>query len=447
MKRICTGTGTRGPADDGDILTKQANSLKAWLEPRRLVRRQQSYIAIAVAIWAGLWAADRPASIGSTLIYTLPLCNLIAIVQEPLGFLYNRRRVLISWAIYTGLVLVISLAGVAVVNVIEFLLHKLPGQTLWQFLITGWKLPFMATMIVGISTQLYRRARERLESKNRELQQTIEIEAAQRELQGQELQQAREIQQSLLPKEIPSVPGFEIEGAWEPAKVVGGDYFDVIRLSGSKVGICIADVAGKSVSAALLMANVQASLRAFAVELALPANVCARVNSVLCSSVSSGRYVTFFYGVLDSAQRTFRYSNAGHLLPILIRRDGTTQSLENGGAVLGVFPRWKYEDSVLRLESGDRLILFTDGITEASLPDGEEFGEGRLIESARSCAEKSTAEMKSALLADVKCFCNSQLRDDATLVVISALRQTEYDASEKMEPMCFANSTLSSGPN
>ena len=441
------GGRTKARSNDGETLIERSKSLKAWVEPRRFARRQQSYIAIAVAIWAGLWGVDRPASIGSTLVYTLPLCNLIAFVQEPLGFLYNRRRLFLSWAMYIGLVLVISIAGVAVVNAIQYPMHQVPGQTLWQFLISGWKLPFTATMIVGISTQLYRRARERLESKNRELQQTIEIEAAQRELQGQELQQAREIQQSLLPKEIPEIRGFEIECAWEPSKVVGGDYFDVIRLSESKVAVCIADVVGKGVSAALLMANVQASVRAFAAESASPATLCSRVNSVLCSSISSGRYVTFFYGVLDSAQRTFRYSNAGHLLPILIRRDGTTRSLENGGAVLGVFPRWAYEDSTLHLESGDRLILFTDGITEAGLPDGEEFGEARLIESAKACEGKSTREMKSALVAEVKRFCDSQLRDDATLVVITAALSSERDASKELEEMCIANSALNSGPN
>jgi len=114
----------------------------------------------------------------------------------------------------------------------------------------------MATMIVGVSTELYRRARERLESRNRELQQVIEQETARRERQEQELEQAREIQQSLMAKEIPQICAFEIDRAWEPARVVGGDYFDVIRLSEKKLGICIADVVGKSVSAALLMANV-----------------------------------------------------------------------------------------------------------------------------------------------------------------------------------------------
>ncbi|HTT19400.1 MAG TPA: PP2C family protein-serine/threonine phosphatase [Candidatus Sulfotelmatobacter sp.] len=324
-----------------------------------------------------------------------------------------------SWAIYLGLVLTIAILGVGVVNVIQFPLHKLPGQTLWQFLRSGWKLPFMATMIVGVSTELYRRARERLESRNRELQQVIEQETARRERHEQELQQAREIQQSLMPKEIPQVPGFEIDGAWEPSRVVGGDYFDVIRLSPMKLGICIADVVGKSVSAALLMANVQAAVRAFAHEPTMPSALCNRINSVLSANIGIGKFVTFFYAVLDAQTRALQYTNAGHLLPILLRADGEAQELQNGGAVLGVFPEWKYEDSFLRFQPGDRLLLFTDGITEAGTDD-EEFGEERMIADARACIASSAAEIKTRILADAREFSAQQLRDDATLIVVAA---------------------------
>ena len=391
---------------------------------RRFIRRQQSFVAIAVAIYAGLWAADRPADLGTTIVYTLPLCNLIVLIQDNLGSHYKNKRASYSWAIYVGLVLTTAIIGVAVVNAIQFPLHKLPDQTLWQFLRSGWKLPFMATMIVGVSTELYRRARERLESRNRELQQAIEQETALRERQEQELEQAREIQQSLMPKEIPQVPGFEIAGAWEPARVVGGDYFDVIRLSDKKLGICIADVVGKGVSAALLMANVQATVRAFAHESTTPSALCSRMNSVLNASIGIGKFVTFFYAVLDSHTRTVGYTNAGHLLPILLRADGTNSELQNGGAVLGVFPDWKYEDSFVQFEPGDRLVLFTDGISEAGIGN-EEFGEERIVAYARECIGKSAGEIKSRILADVKQFCDEQLRDDATLIVIAALPHEE----------------------
>ena len=388
---------------------------------RRFIRRQQSFVAIAVAIYAGLWAADRPAPLSSTIIYTLPLCNLIVLIQDYLGGFYKKRRLLLSWIIYVGLVLAVAIIGVGIVNVIQFPLHRVPGQSLWRFLRSGWKLPFMATMIVGVSTELYRRARERLELRNRELQQVIEQETARRERQEQELVQAREIQQSLMPKEIPQVPGFEIDGVWEPARVVGGDYFDVIRIGPTKVAICIADVVGKSVSAALLMANVQASVRAFANEATSPAALCVRVNSVLSASIGTGRFVTFFYAVLDAHQGTLQYTNAGHLLPILINDNGDTSELVNGGAVLGVFPDWKYENSILQFEPGDRLLLFTDGITEAGLGADEEFGEKRLIASASKRIASPAAEIKSHILADAKQFCHQQLHDDATLIVIAAL--------------------------
>ncbi|MBZ5678972.1 MAG: PP2C family protein-serine/threonine phosphatase [Acidobacteriia bacterium] len=385
------------------------------------LRRQQSYVAIAVAIYAALWAAGNPASIGPTLVYTLTLCNFTAAIQDRLDSLYGHRPPLRRWLIFVACLLVLSPIAVMIVNIIEFPLRKAPGQPLWQFLESGWKFPFVATMIFGMASQLYRTTKARLESKNRELEQKIEVEVAERELQGQELQQAREIQQSLLPKQIPQVAGFQIEGAWEPARVVGGDYFDVIRLSDSGLGICIADVVGKSVSAALLMANVQASVRAFASESASPSSLCTKVNSVLCSNIASGKFVTLFYGVLDAERNLFHYTNAGHPHPILIGAHGEAKELENGGAVLGVFPEWKYEDSVVRLAAGDRLLLFTDGITEASARDGEEFGEERLTNLMRTHAGKSASEMKVALLAEVNAFCASQFADDATLIVVSVL--------------------------
>jgi len=236
------------------------------------------------------------------------------------------------------------------------------------------------------------------------------------------LQRAREIQQQLLPKEIPQIAGFEIAGAWEPARIVGGDYFDVIKLSESTLAVCIADVVGKSVSAALLMANVQATVRAFASKSATPSWLCNRVNSVLCSNIPSGKFVTLFYGVLDAERQRLQYTSAGHSRPILINNSGAVKRLDNGGALLGVFPDWQYQDSVVQLAPGDRLLLFTDGITEAAKLDGEEFGgEERLVNIVKSVAYEAPFEMNAQLLGEVKKFCDSKLQDDATLVVIAAL--------------------------
>ena len=134
----------------------------------------------------------------------------------------------------------------------------------WDYLRHGWKFPAVATLIFGAAALLYRVTKDRLENSNRELQDTVNLGAAERESQEQELQRAREIQEGLLPKTIPQIQGFEIAGAWEPARKVSGDYFDVIELGSNKLAICIADVVGKGVAAALLMANVQAAVRAFA---------------------------------------------------------------------------------------------------------------------------------------------------------------------------------------
>jgi sigma-B regulation protein RsbU (phosphoserine phosphatase) len=285
----------------------------------------------------------------------------------------------------------------------------------------GWKFPAVATLIVGVVMQLYESTKDRLERRNVALERAIESETAQREVQEQELARAREIQMNLLPKEIPQVAGFEIAGTWEPARTVGGDYFDVIRLSDSKVAICIADVVGKSVSAALLMANVQATVRAFASESSTPSWLCGRVNSVLCSNIAIGKFVTLFYGILDAAAGTLRYTNAGHLAPILVSASGQVQQLSSNGALLGVFPQWKFEEATLEMTPGDRLVLFTDGITEAMKPDGEEFGEERLVSLTRDLAEQSPLSLQCRLLSDVKKFCDSQLHDDATLVVVGAM--------------------------
>lgn len=396
----------------------------------RWLRQQQLYVAIAVAVYAVFWAIQPGrADMFSTLIYSLLLCNLTVLVQERLGFVYASRTLRLYWLLYLALLAATTPAWVVLTSFAAYhFTTPVPRPPLADFLRQAWKFPFVATIIFGIATQVYRSTKNRLERSNRELRQTVDLEIANRELQAQELERAREIQQGLLPKEIPQILGFEIAGAWEPARVVGGDYFDVIKLSESRVGICIADVVGKSVSAALLMANVQATVRAFAAHAASPAWLCSRVNSVLCNNIATGKFVTLFYGVLDAERRTLEYTNAGHLRPILVGAKHAAQALDNGGALLGVFPEWKYEDSVAQLGPGDRLVLFTDGITEAARPDGEEFGEDRLIQIAAR-EQCSAAELKDCLLAQVREFCNSQLADDATLIVIAAGQDRATSAS------------------
>ena len=232
-----------------------------------------------------------------------------------------------------------------------------------------------------------------------------------------ELAIAREIQESLLPKEIPQVVGFEVATAWRPARAVGGDYFDVLRLDERRLAVCIADVVGKGMSAALLMANVQATVRAFAHDSESPASVCSRVNSVLCENIAIGKFVTFFYGILDAEKHSLQYCDAGHPYPILVSSN-SVQQLRSGGAVLGVFPEWKYEDSAVTLHSADKLLLFTDGISEAVGRGGEEFGEDKLAALASSQLSGSVSEMNKQVLDQVTDFCGGHFQDDATVLVI-----------------------------
>ena len=234
----------------------------------------------------------------------------------------------------------------------------------------------------------------------------------------QELKEAREIQQRLLPTELPELPGCDIQAFWQPANEVGGDYFDVIPLNATAAAFCIADVAGKGLPAALLMSNTQASLRAFARSLRRPALVCGHLNRVVSENSRAGRFTTLFYGVLDFTDRTLRYTNAGHVPPMLVRQNGEVIRLSDGGTVLGIFPDAAYEERQVTLEPGDRLVLLTDGITEAENAGGEEFGEDRLtrllVENRRLPAD----ELKRVILDAVASFAAHGFQDDATLVIV-----------------------------
>ena len=166
------------------------------------------------------------------------------------------------------------------------------------------------------------------------------------------------------------------------------------------------------------MANLQAAVRAFATDGRGPAELCERINTVMCSNVASGKFITLFYCVLDSTKRQLTYSNAGHNPPILLRGEDLFR-LEEGGALLGVFPDWKYEQRSINLQAGDRILLFTDGLSEAEDSGGKEFGEDRLVEVFRQVRELPAIEIQTRVLETVRSFCRGNFRDDATLLVIT----------------------------
>ncbi len=236
--------------------------------------------------------------------------------------------------------------------------------------------------------------------------------------QKQDLADAQEIQRGLLPRHIRKIQGIEIAAAWQPARGVSGDYFDIVKLDEGRAGIAIADVAGKGLAAALVMSSVQAAVRMMAAECGTPSELCARVNRLLCGNLSPGRFVTFFYAVLDAEQRVLSYANAGHNAPILARADGSMARLHSGGAVLGEFPEWTCDPGVMRIAPGDGLVLFTDGVSEARDAAQREFGEQRLAELAQTHLSLSAEELRMKLMDEVRQHCAGAFDDDATVLVI-----------------------------
>jgi sigma-B regulation protein RsbU (phosphoserine phosphatase) len=165
------------------------------------------------------------------------------------------------------------------------------------------------------------------------------------------------------------------------------------------------------------MANLQASFRAFATNDASPQEVCTKLNRFLCANIASGKFVTFFYAVLDADARTLTYENAGHPPGLLLRSNGTAETLRGGGAVLGALPDWTYQDYTAQLQPGDQLLLSTDGITEAENEQLQEFGDERLLEVARE-RDGSALDIQRTIMERVTAFCGGNFRDDATLLVL-----------------------------
>jgi phosphoserine phosphatase RsbU/P len=240
-------------------------------------------------------------------------------------------------------------------------------------------------------------------------------------LERRELEEARRIQRKLLPSTIPQVEGLEVSTSWQPASGVGGDCFDAIPFGTTRLGLSIADVVGKGIPAALLMSNLQAAVRAFATGAAQPADLCHQVNRILCGHIAEGRFISFFYCLVDADEGTLTFANAGHYPPILVRADGAVERLTAGGAVLGVFADSSYEQSQVVMRGGDRLILYTDGITEARThPDSDdEFGEQRLIDLAVANRTCSAPALQARLTGAVAAFTEGRFQDDATLIVMA----------------------------
>jgi sigma-B regulation protein RsbU (phosphoserine phosphatase) len=236
----------------------------------------------------------------------------------------------------------------------------------------------------------------------------------------QEVQMARDIQTRLLPKAPPVVPGFDIAGKSVSAQNVGGDYFDFLEFRDGRLGLCLADVSGKGISASLLMANVQATVRGQSVLGNSAAQCLHNSNLQLYQSTDTDKYVTLFYGVLDAAKREMQYSNAGHNPPLLIK-NGQTTLLNVGGPVLGILPEAAFEEATISFDPGDLLLIYSDGYSEAMNHAFEEFGEDRLLAIAKQHANAPAAELIARIGEDVRKHCAGAAQtDDMTMIAVRA---------------------------
>jgi sigma-B regulation protein RsbU (phosphoserine phosphatase) len=231
-----------------------------------------------------------------------------------------------------------------------------------------------------------------------------------------ELDDARRIQQRLMPTEIPQLAGFRISGTWQPARLVGGDYFDVMRLDDNAVAVSIADVCGKGMPAAMMVANLQAAVKTCASKGMRPKDLCEAVNRLMCGNMAEG-FITFFYCVIESQPKRLTYCNAGHVPPVFAR--ARTGRLSEGGGILGVFADWRYEEAELALASGDRILMYTDGITESRNLSDEEFGEDRLIDLVLGSRHLDAGALAERVVAAASQFSNGNFSDDLTVVAIS----------------------------
>jgi phosphoserine phosphatase RsbU/P len=254
-----------------------------------------------------------------------------------------------------------------------------------------------------------------------ELAHSLANEAAQRERINREMEIAREVQQRLFPQRLPCIPGLSLAGMCRPALGVGGDYYDFIELEDGRIGIAIGDVSGKGISAALLMASLRASLRGMTLEGPSDlAKTMVKVNRLVYEASANNRYATFFFATYNPAICELRYVNAGHNPPVLLRgSSGEPLPLEAGGLVVGLLPEAPYEEQPVRMEPGDVLIAYTDGISEAMTADDEEWGEERMLEAARRAQKGSAQEILQAIFRAADEFtAAAPQHDDMTLLVM-----------------------------
>jgi serine phosphatase RsbU (regulator of sigma subunit) len=265
---------------------------------------------------------------------------------------------------------------------------------------------------VGIALHTYDSMRRQIEAQYRSLR---EKEALEREVAI-----AREVQRGLLPRAAPQIDGIEVAGVCLPAVGVGGDYFDYLPLAQDRLGLVIADVSGKGIPAALLMAGLQASVRSLAIPGASPGEVNRRLNDMILPTISESRYATLFFALYDGPTRSLTYSNAGHFPPVVVS-SGEHVRLSEGGLPIGMFGGAGYGEGTLALGCGDLVALFTDGVIEAPDRHDREFGEARLLDLLVRHRGEELDDILRVVIGEVERWSGGgPPHDDVTLVLVRA---------------------------
>ena len=276
-----------------------------------------------------------------------------------------------------------------------------------------WGLTFGATTAVAVLLVSLYRVQLELQSSRRQL--------ARKEA---ELSFALEVQQALFPRHLPESNGLEFAAVCIPARGISGDYYDVMQFPGGRLVFAIADISGKGISAAILMANVQALLRTLSETGMPPAEVCKRLNRHLHQVTDESKFATFFYAEWNAADRRLSYVNAGHYAPVMLGSLCGRQ-LSEGGFPLGMFPSSEFQTGEVTLQAGDLLALYSDGITEAASKSGEEFGDWRLQAEIERRSKKGLAEIQAGVLEAVRSWAGDELEDDMTLLMVRAIEAKE----------------------
>jgi serine phosphatase RsbU (regulator of sigma subunit)/catechol 2,3-dioxygenase-like lactoylglutathione lyase family enzyme len=253
-----------------------------------------------------------------------------------------------------------------------------------------------------------------IEERRREIAERQEFER----LVAQEIEIAKQVQARLFPQNLPALRTLDYAGICSQARAVGGEYYDFLNLGRGRIGLVIGDISGKGIAAALLMANLQASVRSqCAIALDHPEAFLQAVNRLFFDSTTDGAYATLFFAEYDDEARRLRYANCGHLPALLLRRDESVERLESTGTVLGLFEAWECAIRERAVEPGDVLALYTDGVTEAFGDADEEFGERRLIDAMKRHRELAPQAMLAAVVNDVRAFAPREQSDDITLII------------------------------